>query len=131
MALPFEEVTGQIIGAAMEVHRTLGCGFLEAVYEEALAIELQARGLPFVQQAELNISYKGRTLKQKYRPDMIVAGKVIVEIKALAKLTSIEEAQVINYLKATGCTVALLINFGQRSLEWKRLVFNAEQAPTQ
>jgi GxxExxY protein len=131
MALPFEEVTGQIIGAAMEVHRTLGCGFLEAVYEEALAIELQARGLPFVQQAELNISYKGRTLKQKYRPDMIVAGKVIVEIKALAKLTSIEEAQVINYLKATGCTVALLINFGQRSLEWKRLVFNAEQAATQ
>jgi len=128
MALAYEELTGQIIGAAMEVHRMLGCGFLEAVYEEALAIELQTRGVLFIAQQELNINYKGRILKQKYRPDMIVGGKVIVEIKALARLTSIEEAQVINYLKATGCTVALLINFGARSLEWKRLVLNVEQS---
>jgi GxxExxY protein len=128
MALAYEELTGQIIGAAMEVHRMLGCGFLEAVYEEALAIELQTRGVLFIAQQELNINYKGRILKQKYRPDMIVEGKVIVEIKALARLTSIEEAQVITYLKATGCTVALLINFGARSLEWKRLVLNVEQS---
>lgn len=125
MALAYEEVTGQIIGAAIEVHRTLGPGFLEGVYEEALAIELQSRGLRFPSQQEVNVQYKGRALKHKYRPDFIVADCVIVEIKALDRLTSVDEAQVINYLKATGYTVALLFNFGARSLEWKRLVLGA------
>jgi len=125
MALLYEELTGKILGAAMEVHRTLGCGFLEAVYQEALELELELQGVPFVAKQELTVTYKGRTLKQKYKPDILVDNKVLVEIKALARLTSTEEAQVINYLKATGCKVALLINFGAKSLEWKRLVLNA------
>ena len=124
MALLYKELTGKIIGAAMEVHRTLGCGFLEAVYQEALELELELQRIPFIAQQELTIVYKGRTLEQKYKPDIIADNKVIVEIKALARLTGIEEAQVINYLKATGCKVALLINFGAKSLEWKRLVLN-------
>jgi GxxExxY protein len=125
MALLYEELTRKIIGAAMEVHRTLGCGFLEAVYQEALEFELELQGVLFVPQQEVTITYKGRTLKQKYKPDILVDNKVIVEIKALARLTSTQEAQGINYLKATGCKVALLINFGAQSLEWKRLVLNA------
>ena len=112
----------------MEVHRTLGCGFLEAVYQEASLLELEIRGAPVVSQQELEISYKGRKLKQKYKPDFVADGKVIVEIKAIAKLTSIEEAQVINYLKATGCEVGLLINFGAKSLQWKRLVLNGSRS---
>jgi len=103
----------------------LGCGFLEAVYQEALEFELELQKVPFVAQQELTVTYKGRTLKPKYKPDILVDNKVIVEIKALARLTSIEEAQVLNYLKATGCKVALLINFGAKSLSWKRLVLNA------
>lgn len=125
MALLFEALTGNIIGAAMEVHRTLGCGFLEPVYQEALEMELGLRGVPVNPQQELRISYKGCTLKHKYKPDIVADDKVIVEIKALARLTGVEEAQAINYLKGSGCKVALLINFGARSLEWKRLVLNA------
>ena len=125
MALLFEELTGKMLGAAMEVHRTLGCGFLESVYQEALELELELRGVPFVRQRELSITYKGRQLQQKYKPDILADNEVIVEIKALARLTSIEEAQAINYLKATGCKVGLLINFGTKSLEWKRLVLAA------
>jgi GxxExxY protein len=125
MALLYEELTGKIIGAAMEVHRTLGCGFLEAVYQEALEFELELQKVPFVAQLELTVTYKGRTLKPKYKPDILVDNKVLVEIKSLARLTSTEEAQVLNYLKATGCKVALLINFGAKSLEWKRMVLNA------
>jgi len=123
--LLYEELTRKIIGAAMEVHRTFGCGFLEAVYQEALEFELELQGVLFVPQQEVTITYKGRTLKQKYKPDILVDNKVIVEIKALAPKTSTEAAQVLNYLKATGCKVALLINFGAQSLEWKRLVLNA------
>ncbi len=118
-----EELTGKIIGASMEVHRALGCGFLEGVYQEALELELGSQGVAFVAQPELGITYKGRALKQKYRPDLVVDNAVVVEIKALARLTPLEEAQVINYLKATGCKVALLINFGAKSLEWRRLVW--------
>jgi GxxExxY protein len=125
MALLYQELTGKIIGAAMEVHRTLGCGFLEPVYQQALEIELELQGVPFVAQDELTITYKQRKLKQRYKPDFMVDQKVIVELKALDRLSSTEEAQVINYLKATGYKVGLLINFGARSLEWKRLVLNA------
>ena len=112
----------------MEVHGALGCGFLEAVYQEALEIELRAAGLAVTCQPALELRYKGRLLKQKYRPDFIVEGKVIVEIKAIVKLTAVEEAQAINYLKGTGCKVALLFNFGARSLEWKRLVLETGRA---
>ena len=123
MALVHQDLTHKIIGAAMEVHRTLGCGFLEAVYQEALEMELRQQGIPYVAQQELTILYKERELKQTYKPDFLVDQKVIVEIKALARLTGTEEAQVVNYLKATGHKVGLLVNFGARSLEWKRMVF--------
>jgi GxxExxY protein len=125
MALLYQELTGKIIGAAMEVHSTLGCGFLEPVYQDAMQVELELQGVPFVAQQELVITYKGQRLKSKYKPDIMADEKVIVELKALARLTSIEEAQVINYLKATGYNVGLLINFGARSLEWKRFVLGA------
>jgi len=117
-----EELTHKIIGAAMEVHTTLGPGFLEGVYQDALEIELTRRGIPFTAQQELEIRYKEAVLRHKYKPDFIVEGKVIVEIKAVSQLTDIDIAQTINYLKATGYTVALLINFAGKSLQWKRLV---------
>jgi len=107
----------------MEVYNELGAGFLEPVYQEALEIELTERGVPFEAQKELRIRYKGRLLKKTYQVDMIVFGKVIVELKALDHLTSREESQVLNYLNATGLEVGLLINFGaEGKLEWKRLV---------
>jgi GxxExxY protein len=118
-----EELTGRIIGAAMEVHKTLGPGFLEGVYQDALELELQTRGISFIAQQELQIAYKGAPLKHKYKPDFMIESIVIVEIKAVTQLTDVDVAQTINYLKATGCKVALLINFSARSLEWKRLVF--------
>ena len=125
MALLFEDLTGEIISAAFEVHRTLGCGFLEAVYQEAMELELHSRGISFVSQQQLQIEYKGQLLKQKYKPDFLVDNYVIVEIKALACLTGVEVSQVLNYLKASGCKVGLLLNFGARSLQKSRLVWNA------
>ena len=115
-----------IVGAAIEVYNVLGSGFLEPVYQEALEIELASRGIPFEPQQELRIIYKRRELDQKYIPDFIVYEKVIVEIKALDRLTSREEAQLLNYLKATGMEVGVLINFdSDRKLEWKRMVRTA------
>src|SRR4051812_28386852 len=101
--------TYQIIGAAMEVHRELGRGFAEAVYQEAMSMEMEDRQLPFVPQLELVVRYKRRSLKCTYRADFVCFGSVIVEIKALGKLSGTERAQVINYLKATGYRVALLL----------------------
>ena len=120
--MEYEELTGKIIGAAMEVHNTLGPGFLEGVYQDALELELRTRGISFETQQELQIAYKGAPLKHKYKPDFMVEGKVIVEIKAVTQLTDVDLAQTINYLKATSYKVALLISFSGRSLEWKRLV---------
>jgi GxxExxY protein len=114
--------TYSVIGAAMEVHRVLGCGFLEAVYQEALEIELEARGVPFRRQVELPVRYKGRLLNKIYVADLITHETVIVELKALARFSGTEEAQVINYLKATGLETGLLLNFGARSLEYKRFI---------
>ncbi len=114
--------TYAIIGAAMEVHRVLGCGFTEPVYQEALALALQRRGVPFRREVPLEIQYKGQRLGTAYRADFICFDRVIVELKALPRLGPIEDAQLMNYLKATDLPVGLLLNFGTRSLESKRLV---------
>ena len=119
-----DERTYKIIGAAMEVHKELGCGFLEAVYQEALAIEFKMREMPYKQQQVIEIMYKEIPLERKYQPDFLCYNEIILEIKALSGLTGNEEAQVINYLKATQLTIALLINFGTKSLEYKRLIYS-------
>ena len=119
---PFAEFTYQIIGCAMDVHKELGPGFLEAVYHEALAIEMEQKGLLHSEEPEIQIQYKNRVLKKKYIPDFFVEDSVIVEIKALSRLTSIEESQVINYLKAGEMKIGLLINFGGPSLEFRRFI---------
>jgi GxxExxY protein len=123
-----DEQTFAIIGAAMEVHRQLGHGFLEAVYQEALAMELAERGIPFQREVELPVRYKSQPLRCGYRADFIWHETVLVELKALARLSTIEEAQVLNYLKATGLHRALLLNFGAPSLEYKRLVLNLRES---
>lgn len=119
-----DERTYKIIGAALDVHNELGCGFLEAVYQEALEIEFDQRKIPFKSQPFIEIMYKETLLEKQYQPDFICFDEVIVEIKAIEKLTGLEEAQVINYLKATGLKVGLLINFGSKSLDYKRYVFS-------
>jgi len=115
--------TYAVIGAAIEVHRQLGCGFLESVYQEALAIELGLRQIPFRREVRLPVAYEGEVLATRFCVDFICFDSVIVELKALAHLSGTEEAQLINYLKSTGHKVGLLLNFGTRSLIHRRLVF--------
>lgn len=112
MKLIHEEETYRILGACFEVYKEKGCGFLEAVFQECMEMELGLQGIPFVAQPELALAYKGRPLKQKYKPDFVCYGKVLVELKAVSKLTDEHRAQVINYLHATGLKVGLLVNFG-------------------
>ena len=102
----------QIRGAVFEVYRDLGCGFLEAVYQECLERELGAQGIPFVAQRELVLQYKGKALTQTYQPDLVCFEKIIVEIKAVNKLSDHHIAQMHNYLKATGLELGMLVNFG-------------------
>lgn len=118
-----DQRTYKIIGAAIEVHRELGCGFLEAVYQEALGSEFGVQEIPYRSQPVVKIFYKGKPLNKVYQPDFICYEEIIVEIKALPCLTGLEEAQLINYLKATKLKTGLLINFGSKSLEHKRLVY--------
>ena len=120
--------THAIIGAALEVHRTLGSGFLEAVYQEALAKELGFRNIPFRAQCEIPVFYKGDKLSTTYRADFICFDSVILELKAIRQLTVIEEAQVLHYLKASGLRVALLLNFGAPSLQQKRFVLDPDKS---
>ena len=116
------EESYQIIGACFEVYNEMGSGFLEPVYQECLEIELQERGIPFVPQTHLELRYKGRQLKQRYEPDFICFGKVILEIKAVKELCNEFRAQVHNYLRATGHRLGLLVNFGHYPNEYERIV---------
>jgi len=104
----------------MEVHKVLGHGFLEPVYQEALALEFAARNIPFNREVKLPITYKEKELNTSYKADFICFDAVIVELKALSRIGTVEESQVINYLKASGLEVGLLLNFGATSLEYKR-----------
>jgi len=108
----FKEESYRIIGACFEVYKEKGCGFLEAVYQECLAIEFAEQGIPFVEQPKLQLSYKGRELKQAYQPDFICFGEIIIELKAVKTLADEHRAQTINYLKATGKQLGILVNFG-------------------
>jgi GxxExxY protein len=119
----YERETYQIIGAMMEVHKTLGCGFLEAVYQEALAIEFEKQKIPFVKEKKLILFYKGIQIEKFYIADFVCFDKIIVELKALSALTSTHDSIMINYLKATKLKVGLLANFGERSLKYKRLIY--------
>lgn len=112
-----------VVGAAIEVHRQLGPGFLEPVYQEALEIELKCRGIPFESQKPLSIRYKDSLLNKQYIADLLCYEQIIVELKALDRLSGKEQAQVLNYLKATGLRIGLLINFGAvGALDWKRFI---------
>ncbi len=116
--------TYTIIGAAMAVHSTLGSGFLESVYQEALEIEFQIRNIPFEREKVLPVTYRDKILKSVFKADFVCFGTVIVELKALQHLSGAEEAQIINYLKASSLQKAILFNFGTSSLQHKRLVLN-------
>jgi GxxExxY protein len=119
---PHDPETYALIGAAMEVHRELGPGFLEPVYQDALAVELTSRHLPFEREKLLHVTYKGGILPSFYKADFVCMGSILVECKAIRNLGKSEEAQVVNYLRITRLTRALILNFGSRSLEYKRIV---------
>ena len=121
--LVFKDECYQLIGACMAVHRELGCGFLEAVYQEALEEEFKARNIPYIREAQLAIVYKGKVLNKRYTADFICYGGIIIELKALSELSTVHKSQLINYLKVTKHKLGLLVNFGQNSLQSKR-VFN-------
>ena len=121
--LILKEEVYAIVGAAIEVHRELGPGFLEAIYQEAMEIELSTRGIPFDAQKPIQVRYKGQILNKQYVADLVCFDLIIVELKALNRLSGNEQAQILNYLKATGFKVGVLINFGSHGkLEWKRFV---------
>jgi len=117
----YKDLTKEIIGAAMEVHSTLGCGFLESVYEEALAVEFDLRDVSFERQKPLDVFYKEKNVKQ-FVCDFLVAGAVLAELKAIKELKELQKAQVLNYLRATNLKLGLLLNFGASSLQYKRVI---------
>jgi GxxExxY protein len=108
----YKEESYKIVGACFEVYREKGCGFLEAVYQECLEIELRLQGVPFVPKKPLVLEYKGCPLRSTYEPDFICHDKIVLELKAVIELTDEHRAQVQNYLKATGLKLGLLVNFG-------------------
>lgn len=117
---PLSELTGKIIGCAMEVHRVLGNGFQEVIYQRALEVEMREQGLEFSREHEMDIVYKGIHIGTR-RVDFFVDGKVMVEVKAIIQLEDVHLAQAINYLEAYGLDIGLLINFGNKSLQFKRV----------
>ncbi len=127
--LIFERESYAILGACFAVYRGMGCGFLEAVYQECLALEFEACGIPFRAQVELPLEYRGRRLSQAYRADFVCFDKIIVEVKATSELVPEHRAQLINYLNATGMQLGLLVNFGHYpKLEHERLA-NTRRKP--
>jgi GxxExxY protein len=122
MEVLFKKESYAIIGAAMEVHRTLGNGFLESVYQESLGLEFNKRQIPFSREHLLDLFYKGDKLSKYFVADFICFEKIVLELKSVSGLTTEHEAQVFNYLKATQMNLALLINFGANSLQYKRIV---------
>ncbi len=125
--LIYADESYKIIGAAMAVHNELGCGFSEKVYQEALAIEFAAQGIPFEREKRLRVFYKGQLLEQDFYADFVCYDKIIVELKALPLLQSDHTAQVMNYLKCTKMRLGLLLNFGTISLDTKRIVWDTYQ----
>ena len=119
---PSDPQTFQIIGAAIEVHRNLHRGLFESFYRDALAIEFQLRGIPFEAERPVQLEYKGHSLKRPHHIDFICFDDVVIEVKALSGLTPADEAQLLNYLAMTGIRRGLLLNFGTKSLEHKRMV---------
>jgi len=121
--IQFKDESYKIIGACFEVYTEKGNGFLEAVYQECLAIEFADKEIPFVEQSKLHLEYKGRVLRQTYEPDFLCFDEILVEIKAVKNLTDEHRAQVINYLKATGRKLGILVNFGHYpKIEYERFV---------
>jgi GxxExxY protein len=121
--LLFKEEVYAIVGAAMAVHNDLGAGFLEAVYQEAMEMELTEKGVPFARQVPLTIWYRGKQLQKHYVADLVCFDRIVVDLKAITQLTSREQAQMLNYLKATRLRLGVLINFGDPGqLEWERVV---------
>jgi len=118
--LIYKDAVYGIVGAAMNVSNELGCGFLEAVYQEALEVEFEECDIVYEPQKRINISYKERMLKKEYFADFVCYGNIIVEVKAIKEIREPEEAQLLNYLKATKLPVGLILNFGTVKLEWKR-----------
>jgi GxxExxY protein len=119
----FKEEVFLIIGCAIEVHRTLGPGFLEGVYSDALIVELRRKGIPYERERKFPVLYKGTRLNRVYIADLVCYWQIIVELKALDYLTKQEESQLRNYLKVTDLRLGLLINFGSHGkLEWKRMI---------
>ena len=120
--LRYEDETFQIIGAAMKVHSTLGPGFTEKVYQEALAVEFTEQGIPFAREKEYHAVYKGKVLNATYVPDFVCYDNIVVELKAAKELDDVHRAQAINYGKIAGFRLALLINFGEKSLRKERFL---------
>jgi GxxExxY protein len=120
--LLFKDEVYRILGCCFEVHKNLGHGFLEPVYQEALAMELESKSIPFIKEHRLNIKYKDRLLDKTYVADFVCFDKIIIELKAVDTLSASHTAQVLNYLKATGIKLGLLVNFGSSSLQYKRLI---------
>ena len=121
--LLYTDLTHKIIGCAIQVHKYFGPGFLEAVYEDALCYELRLARIPFERQVYLDVCYRDTVFEKRFKADLMVDEKVIVELKATKALTAVDEAQLLNYLKVTGVRVGLLLNFGGETLEKKRRIF--------
>jgi GxxExxY protein len=117
----YEDLTKKIINACMEVHKELGCGFLEPVYQDALSYEFSLQNIPFEREKKIEVFYKKHNLGREYFADLICYNKIIVELKSVTRLVNAHKAQALNYLNATKLKVGLLVNFGEASLKWERI----------